>query len=554
MSRLLIHTVVFIEGFCSLGAEIIALRRLVPHVGSSIVVTAPTIGFFLLALALGYAAGGRVAADYTAVVARRLGDRVRHWMTLNEPQCFVGLGHGSGVHAPGVRLSRPDVLRVCHHALLAHGRAVQALRQASAQQLGGDAAAFGALAEGDTLDAACEAAARRWQSGVGLIADGVIGPRCLRLLGLSAATPMALSLSLTTVRPLFPATKPANIDRYLPYVAAALQTLALVDRPMILAALATIRAESEGFVPIAEMPSPLNTLPGQAPFSAYDHRPALGNTQDGDGARFKGRGFVQLTGRANYGRYGARLGVDLLGDPDLANAPEIAALLLAHFLADRAEAMRRALACGDYAAARRLVNGGRHGLPRFRCVFELAGRGAPGQAIERPTGPVAPVAPVAAVAAAAAKKPIAPKKVPRLAQSVFSGSPVEGLIQAKIAEIMKATEPAMFSQVFHQLRASGSHSDSRLVVASTASTEATRKQIEPMKSGRQPRRSKVPGSIVPSRAAKVETLKARVPRNWIAAAHQSAQASRSDQPPRCQRPVSRSWVKPAIVKKIEPRK
>jgi len=288
------------------------------------------------------------------------------------------------------------------------GPAVQALRQALAQQLGGDAAAFGALAEGDTLDAACEAAARRWQSGVGLIADGVIGPRCLRLLGLSAATPMALSLSLTTVRPLFPATKPANIDRYLPYVAAALQTLALVDRPMILAALATIRAESEGFVPIAEMPSPLNTLPGQAPFSAYDHRPALGNTQDGDGARFKGRGFVQLTGRANYGRYGARLGVDLLGDPDLANAPEIAALLLAHFLADRAEAMRRALACGDYAAARRLVNGGRHGLPRFRSVFELAGRGAPGQAIERPTGAVAPVGAVAAVAAAAAKKPTPP--------------------------------------------------------------------------------------------------------------------------------------------------
>ena len=44
---MLIYLIVFIEGFCSLGAEIIALRRLVPHVGSSIVVTAPTIGFFL---------------------------------------------------------------------------------------------------------------------------------------------------------------------------------------------------------------------------------------------------------------------------------------------------------------------------------------------------------------------------------------------------------------------------------------------------------------------------------------------------------------------------
>jgi len=70
MSRLLIYAIVFIEGFSSLGAEVIALRRLVPHVGSSIVVTAPTIGFFLLALALGYASGARVAADYRAVVAR----------------------------------------------------------------------------------------------------------------------------------------------------------------------------------------------------------------------------------------------------------------------------------------------------------------------------------------------------------------------------------------------------------------------------------------------------------------------------------------------------
>lgn len=62
--------IVFIEGFCSLGAEILALRQLIPHVGSSIVVTAPTIGFFLLALALGYAAGGRIATDFTGIVAR----------------------------------------------------------------------------------------------------------------------------------------------------------------------------------------------------------------------------------------------------------------------------------------------------------------------------------------------------------------------------------------------------------------------------------------------------------------------------------------------------
>ena len=70
MSRTLLYTIVFIEGFCSLGAEVIALRRLVPHIGSAIVVTAPTIGFFLLALALGYASGAKVAGNYTAIVAR----------------------------------------------------------------------------------------------------------------------------------------------------------------------------------------------------------------------------------------------------------------------------------------------------------------------------------------------------------------------------------------------------------------------------------------------------------------------------------------------------
>jgi spermidine synthase len=66
----LLFTIVFIEGYCSLGAEIIALRRLIPHVGSSIMVTAPTIGLFLLALALGYHSGSRVETDYRAVVAR----------------------------------------------------------------------------------------------------------------------------------------------------------------------------------------------------------------------------------------------------------------------------------------------------------------------------------------------------------------------------------------------------------------------------------------------------------------------------------------------------
>ena len=70
MPRFLLLAIVFIEGFCSLGAEVIALRQVIPHLGSSIVITAPTIGFFLLALALGYHAGAKINGEYREVVAR----------------------------------------------------------------------------------------------------------------------------------------------------------------------------------------------------------------------------------------------------------------------------------------------------------------------------------------------------------------------------------------------------------------------------------------------------------------------------------------------------
>jgi len=70
-------------------------------------------------------------AEYVRVVVERLSDRVRRWITLNEPQCFIGLGHQSGVHAPGLRLRFAEVLHAAHNALLAHGKAVQAIRAAA---------------------------------------------------------------------------------------------------------------------------------------------------------------------------------------------------------------------------------------------------------------------------------------------------------------------------------------------------------------------------------------------------------------------------------------
>jgi len=70
-------------------------------------------------------------AEYTKIIAKRLSDRVSNWITQNEPQCYIGLGHGSGTHAPGLKLSNSGILLAGHNSLLAHGKSVQVLRQFS---------------------------------------------------------------------------------------------------------------------------------------------------------------------------------------------------------------------------------------------------------------------------------------------------------------------------------------------------------------------------------------------------------------------------------------
>jgi beta-glucosidase len=66
--------------------------------------------------------------DYATLVAQRLGDRVNHWMTINEPPVIVGMGYQEGVFAPGIKESHANCLLAAHNLLRAHGRGVQALR------------------------------------------------------------------------------------------------------------------------------------------------------------------------------------------------------------------------------------------------------------------------------------------------------------------------------------------------------------------------------------------------------------------------------------------
>ncbi|HEX3860575.1 MAG TPA: GH1 family beta-glucosidase [Stellaceae bacterium] len=107
-------------------------------------------------------------ADYTGLMAHRLGDRVTHWATFNEPNVHAVIGHGLGEHAPGMR-SRDAMFAAFHHQNLAHGDGVAALRA-----VGGDRFKIGTVislqpvrpAEGDTdkTGAANTEAAALWDA------------------------------------------------------------------------------------------------------------------------------------------------------------------------------------------------------------------------------------------------------------------------------------------------------------------------------------------------------------------------------------------------------
>jgi len=227
--------------------------------------------------------------------------------------------------------------------------------------------------------AATEAALVAFQRAHELLADGVCGPVTWAMLiegrpGKPASVLARVDVEFTAQ--LFPFTALDPIARNLPHVKAGLEAAGLVDKPMVLVALATIRAESEGFEPIDEAISRFNTSPGGRPFDLYDHRADLGNEGPPDGERFKGRGFVQLTGRANYERTSRRLGLGdrLLREPEAANEPATAGRILGQFLAERQLAIKEALLEGDLRRARRLVNGGLHGFERFRDAYRRGER------------------------------------------------------------------------------------------------------------------------------------------------------------------------------------
>jgi predicted chitinase len=223
---------------------------------------------------------------------------------------------------------------------------------------------------------AVRAALVAFQKSKGLLADGIAGPRTFFALGLqkSSKLPSVVDkVTATIVSKMFPYAPVDNIKKYLPSVLKALEDEGIGDKNMVLMALATIRAETGRFLPIDEGKSKYNTSPGGHPFNLYDNRTDLGNKGEGDGDKFKGRGFIQLTGRSNYTKFSKALGLgtQLVKNPDMANDPEIAAKILALFLKDKEGRIKEALLDNDLRLARKLVNGGSHGLDDFKDAFNI---------------------------------------------------------------------------------------------------------------------------------------------------------------------------------------
>ena len=94
--------------------------------------------------------------------------------------------------------------------------------------------------------------------------------------------------------------------------------------------------------------------------AAYEGRKDLGNTQAGDGKRYKGRGPIQLTGRANYRKYGQQLGIDFENNPEIVAIPSVGLLVACKFWFDNG--LNELADKDDVLTITRRINGGLNGF------------------------------------------------------------------------------------------------------------------------------------------------------------------------------------------------
>lgn len=142
-----------------------------------------------------------------------------------------------------------------------------------------------------------------------------------------------------------------HLDVYWPFIVPAMSE-GLIDKPLRIAAfLAHVAVESGEFQYAEEI----------ADGSDYEGRSDLGNTEPGDGKRYKGRGPIQITGRDAYERCGKFLGLPLVQHPEMLAEPEYGCLAAAWFWREAKPALNPASDMGWFRTTTRLVNGGLNG-------------------------------------------------------------------------------------------------------------------------------------------------------------------------------------------------
>ena len=160
-------------------------------------------------------------------------------------------------------------------------------------------------------------------------------------------------LNLSVLQGIMPAANDAKVELYLPYLLTKMEDRE-INTPLCRAHfLAQIGHESGALRYNEELASG----------AAYEDRSDLGNTEDGDGRRFKGRGLIQLTGRANYRDYGKSIGIDLTVDENwlqVARDPALAVDVACWFWETRK--LNQLAEDDDVVAVTRRINGGTNGL------------------------------------------------------------------------------------------------------------------------------------------------------------------------------------------------
>lgn len=147
---------------------------------------------------------------------------------------------------------------------------------------------------------------------------------------------------------------------YQPLLSAGMTEFEIIGKPRETSFLAQIAHESLQLVYSAEIASGVR----------YEGRIDLGNTQSGDGVRFKGRGLIQITGRANYIACMMALGIDCVEHPELLEEPEHAARSACWFW--QSHGLNQLADKGDQRAVTRRVNGGYNGLAERLAFFDSA--------------------------------------------------------------------------------------------------------------------------------------------------------------------------------------